>query len=279
VARANSNLVFQETLRIVLGGEEKYSKAAQEASKKYNFENVHWESVRRRIGKYFSKPSPKKRPKLFDDEMETRLVSVISAFSTLANPLRRGEIRMIAQRLSENDRAPSDGWVSRFLARHDSIIGKRKAKDIHKRTVLLEAFPKIAEWCKETDKVLKRLALDPSCVFNIDETRALPSSKHAIVIANNRMAEAQYQQAIDSTLYTLVSCISADGRPLFCIYVFKLAANKKDTRHDVYLPQLVNKHNNRAKHTPNIYIAVAPSGYMTGELWKSTMKIFVDLAQ
>lgn len=220
----------------------------------------------------------KKRAKLLDDNMEQILYSTIQAFSTLANPLGRTEAQILAQVIGNLAQPPTSGWLQSFLDRHGSKVALRKGKKSHKRKDLLATFDKIKTWTEDTGKVLKGLALDPSLVFNMDETRAVPATKVVSVLAHKDMTETQYNQTIDSTLYTLVSCIAADGTTLFCLYIFKRAQDKNGPRHSVYLPVSSEKRLSRTQHDYPIYIAISPSGYMNGELWQQTISIFSELA-
>ena len=115
--------------------------------------------------------------------------------------------------------------------------------------------------------MLEGLALASGLVFNTDKTRAVPASKVVSVLAHKHMTETQYNQTIDSALYTLVSCIAADGTTLFCLYLFKYIHNKNGLRHSVYLPVQAPKRLSRIRQEYSIYVAVSPKGYMNGELW------------
>lgn len=252
--------------------------ASQRAGTEHSFSASRCENIRRRIGRALTPQESKPRPRLLDDKMEEMLYSVVQAFSTLANPLGTTEVQVLAQALSGMDQVPSTGWVQKFLIRHGNEIALRKGKKSHKRKDLLATFTSVKQWTEDTSNVLKGLALQPSLVFNIDETRAVPASKTVSVLAHKHMTETHYNQTIDSALYTLVSCIAADGTTLFCLYMFKYIPNKNGLRHSVYLPVEAPKRVSRRKHDYPVYIAVSPKGYMNGELWQETMKIFIELA-
>lgn len=276
--RALNNLVFHEAMRLIKVEGLSQREASQRAGTEHSFSASRCENIRRRIGRALTPQESKPRPRLLDDKMEEMLYSVVQAFSTLANPLGTTEVQVLAQALSGMDQVPSTGWVQKFLIRHGNEIALRKGKKSHKRKDLLATFTSVKQWTEDTSNVLKGLALQPSLVFNIDETRAVPASKTVSVLAHKHMTETHYNQTIDSALYTLVSCIAADGTTLFCLYMFKYIPNKNGLRHSVYLPVEAPKRVSRRKHDYPVYIAVSPKGYMNGELWQETMKIFIELA-
>lgn len=252
--------------------------AARTAAQKLKLNASKIEPLRGRIRYHFSKTPPKKRACLLLSEAEEFLVNIIKAFSTLANPLSTGEVRCLAKVVGELDQVPSNGWMTSFRGRYGSRIELRAGKKSHTKTTLLSCYSTIHEWTKATGKILKGIASAPALVFNIDETRALPASRVKSLLADKRLKETHYQQAMDTTLYTLVSCVAADGTTLFCIYLFRYVPTKKGLRQSVYAPQMADIKHTRTDNSFPIYCAVTPKGYMNGQCWMETMKIFLELA-
>jgi hypothetical protein len=97
------------------------------------------------------------------------------------------------------------------------------------------------------------------------------------MVSSVLVKENQFQACPDSTLYTLVTCIAADGSVRFCLYVFKHSEVGKAINQSLHVPVLCKPRATRNHKDYPIYYAVAPKGYMNGELWKETMKIFKEL--
>jgi hypothetical protein len=175
-------VALETALVLVKKGHISISEAARVAAKRHDLEPSKIEPLRCRIN-YRLRATPKQqRSLLLSEEQETFLCDVIKAFSTRANPLASGDVRVLARSI---------------------------------------------------------LALTADLVFNIDETRALPASRLQSLMAAKVLKETHYQQAMDETLYTLVSCIAADGSTLFCLYLFRLVSNKDELHQSVFVPQLV----------------------------------------
>ena len=255
------------------------SEASRRAVEKHKLDQSKIEPLRARVQYRIREVSPKKAALLLIPEQEIFICNVIKAFSTRANPLVAGDVQLLAQIVAGLPEKPSRGWMSSFRKRHKLDVVLRKGKSSHKRGVLMMAYESVFQWVNSTEKFLVRLALDASLVFNIDETRALPASRVEFVLAAKSLKEAHYEEALDETLYTLVSCIAADGTTLFALYLFRLTPSKDDLRQSVYIPQQVEQKHTRKDRSFPIYIAVTPKGYMNGVVWMETMKIFLDLVQ
>lgn len=95
------------------------------------------------------------------------------------------------------------------------------------------------------------------------------------VLASKGVKEKRYQDILKSNLYTLVSCISADGRTLFLVLIFKDQIFRNPS---LYLPREWPTPQDKIDQYP-IYLVTSKSGYMCRELWMETMNIFVTEAQ
>lgn len=184
----------------------KKGKAVERALKKADLKYEFFESVRAKLRRRLKPSEPMSRLKVLNEETESLLVELVAAFSVHANPLAAMEVRVLAKVLGDLDEVPSDGWLRKLLARHGSKVKLRTARKSHKQSVLLGLFSALFEWTDETAKVLAGIALCAWLCFNIDETRAIPASKARSVIASAALTQVQYEEALRSTLYTLVGC-------------------------------------------------------------------------
>ena len=253
------------------------SVACAEAVKKKEFAALNVETLRSRLRYVPKTQQGKSQPRLLTKEQEDFIAKLVVSFSTLPNPLGPGEVRWMAKVTVGMEREPTKEWLTGYLARHQKKIGFRLAKKSHKKSILQSRYPEILEWTKEVSMVLGGVALEASLVLNIDETRALPASKARLVVASKRVSEAQYQMAQDATLYTLVSCVCADGSTLFCVYLFKRAGTAKSLQQSIYTPIRTFKPQTRNNGSYPIYYAVTPGGYMNCEAWNEVLKILVEL--
>lgn len=269
----------ETALILVQKGGISISEAARLAAKRHDLEEDKMEPLRCRINYRLYAPPKQKRQLILSDEQERFLCDVIKAFSTRANPLASGDVLVLAQEIGDLESKPTTGWLGSFRKRHQLDVLLRKGKNSHKRSILLAAFDSVCGWLKTTQTTLNRLVLAAFLVFNIDETRALPASRLQSLMAAKSLKETHYQQAMDETLYTLVSCIAADGSTLFCIYLFRLVPTKDELRQNIFVPQLAYSKRTRKDSSYSIYVAVTPKGYMNGAVWMETMKIFLSLVE
>ena len=209
--------------------------------------------------------------------IETFLVHLIVAFSTHLIGLTKSMLISIATMFTGGGPRLTRRWLKGFMARHRSEIKARVGKQSHKRKVLIKAFGVIQEWLQEQKVVAVKEAWKPHLVFNIDETKALPSELRAQLLCTTNMTEAQYQLVQDSTLYSMVSCIAADGTTLFVLYIFRKSQAKTLQDQPIYVPEEVKYPNTRSSINYPIFFSTTPCGYMNGELWKETLKIFIRL--
>jgi cytochrome c553 len=253
------------------------SDACRESLKTMNCEESRLAKLRGRLDTALKPPTPSKRKTLLSPLQEDFVTSLATAFSVTSNALSKQDLRIIARAAGNLPEIPSTGWVQSFGKRHKKNINFREGRKSHKKVILSGVLQNVGEWTKETGNILKGLALDDSLVFNIDETRALPRFEAKAMVSSSLSAENQYQCNPENTLYTLVTCISADGSVLFCLYIWKQTEKKKSLNQSLYVPEIVEKRKIRSIDSYPTYFALAPSGYMNGELWQETMKIFVDL--
>ena len=253
------------------------AEAARLAAEKVGLSDEFAERIRKRLSRLFTESPTKPRPTLLQREAEIHLVELVRAFSMYANPLFGSEIRHLAKIYGELEELPSTGWLTSLCQRYPDVIRVRKARSSHKKDVLTNLLESVIQWSKSTGLRLSRLALSSHLVFNIDETRALPACKAETVVAAACLTQVQYEEALKSTLYTLVGCYAADGTTLFLLYIFKAKKSKKGLPLDFYAPTLTPIKVTRAALPVPVYVATAGAGYMNGQLWMETMKIFVDL--
>lgn len=211
-------------------------------------------------------------------ELEMFLVKLIIAFSIQLMSLTRSFLRSFASALAPSLGKFDNSWVKRFRKRHRKLIVVRSAKKSHKRSVLLGAYNVIKEWLEGFKLRRKKEAWKNHLIFNIDETKALPSGLREKVLSASNLTEAQYQLCQDSTLYSMVSCISADGSTLFVLYIFRKSQATLYSDQPIYLPKTKFNPNTRSNNDYPIYFATAPAGYMNGELWKDVLTLFIKLA-
>ena len=188
--------------------------AVKKALTVVGIEETKLEVVRSRVRRALQVHTPKKYFKLLNEDQEKFLCDLISSFSSLANPLTVGDIRILAQVLGELPNKPTTGWMREFLKRHKNEVAIRKGKKSHAKKDLLGLFKAIKDWTLKTDLIIKELILDDDMVFNIDETRAIPKCKMESLLAPTSVFENHFQDTLKSTLYSLVTCICADGTTL-----------------------------------------------------------------
>lgn len=223
----------------------------------------------------------KPRPIKLAPVLEEYLCNMILAFAKYFNPLTREDVRDLAAYLykyqSSKVETFSDGWVDTFLERHSEIVRQGITKKSHKKTVLNGLGELVFNWCIETEKTLSGLALQPELVFNIDETKATSSKLAYRGIGSAKSSELHMQNASYNSLYTLVSCICADGSTLFLVFIFKSSNSQKSPFKPFYVPVREKTRTSRQKTSIPIFYATTPGGYMNGDLWKEVMMKFVEL--
>lgn len=210
-------------------------------------------ALRARVDRLCNPKSKVPRPTLLTQECEQHLVELVSAFSVHANALAGVEVRTVAAAMFGLDQIPTTGWLATFLERNKAKLKICNTRPSHKKDVLLGLFQSLVEWTKETEKKLAHVAAEPSCVFNIDETRAIPASKVHSVIASAQLTQVQYESAMNSTLYTLVGCYTADGTTLFVLYIFKARFTKNGPRQDFYVPTLSSQGNTQCTQRTRLF--------------------------
>lgn len=171
------------------------------------------------------------------------------------------------------------GFVQKFVERHSLDIKKRKGKDSHKKNVLLSRYSVVEEWIKEAGMRLFEEVTQDYLLFNIDETKALPKSMADSVIAAAGLPEAHTNQVENSALYTLISCVSASGDVLFCVYIFRKPVTKKLTHMGIHVPIDPESPSTRSNREFPIYYAATSSGYLNAELWRSLLTVFLALVE
>lgn len=211
-------------------------------------------------------------------EVETFLVEIIQAFSTEVSALTKKMVRDIAGMIAPTAGPFGKKWLTLFLNRHPDEITLRKGRKSHSRKVLLKALPLCLAWAEDTEKIVKKEAYKAKDVYNLDESKALTSAISDKLLASAILTQVQYKLVLESTLYTLVSCISADGDVLFVMYIFRKAKAKTFNDQPINIPTALPRRVSRNIKSFPIYYAMTPAGYMNGALWKEVLKIFIKLA-
>lgn len=253
------------------------SEGARRGVEKANLPDSKVEAVRHRIRRSLHGKSSEIRARLLSQEAENFLVKLCVAFEALVNPLGTQDLQLLAKIIGRLEHLPTSGWVGHFRKIHAKEIKIRKGKHSHKRKILMAGFPSVCAWVEETEKTLEKVIQEESLVFNLDETRAIPASKVKQLLSSTKVKETQYYEAIDETLYTMVSCIAADGSVHFLLYLLRQTGYGDSLNQSLYIPQIAEHRPTRNRQTYPVYVAVAPKGYMNGIVWKATMEIFRDL--
>lgn len=97
----------------------------------------------------------------------------------------------------------------------------------------------------------------------------------ASVLSSKHSKEKKYQDTLKSNLYTIVSCIVADGRTLFLMFIIREGNTSNPSLHVPTVRPIPQK---RINQYP-VYISTSKTGYMNQQLWKETMKIFIHEAE
>jgi hypothetical protein len=275
-AKVDAALAMAKELHVK--GGKKATVSIRTALKKMELPESHFEPIRSKLRRAL-RPKQERVPRtLLNQEIEDMLVDLVAAFSVHANPLSGLEVRVLAQVMGGLAAMPSSGWLQALRKRYASRIKLRKARKSHHKTILVNLFTALLVWADQTEKILAGIALVAWLIFNIDETRAIPGSKARSVIADANLTQVQFEGALESTLYTMVGCYAADGSTLFVLYIFKTRKLKNGYRQSFYAPQVASNKVTRTNQDFPVYVAASGKGYMNAELWKETMKIFIDLA-
>ena len=275
-ARVNTALTMAKELHVK--GHKKIGIAVRTAMKKMQLSDVHFNALRCKLRRVLQPAQERLARTTLDEETEILLVDLVAAFSVHANPLSGLEVRFLAKVMGGLDEVPSTGWLQSLRLRYKSKIRLRKVRCSHKKTILVNLFTALLVWADETEKILAGIALVAWLCFNIDETRAIPGSKAKSVIADANLTQVQFEGALETTLYTMVGCYAADGSTLFVLYIFKTRKLKNGHRQSFWAPKVSSNQVTRSNNDYTIYVAASGKGYMNAELWKETMKIFIELA-
>ncbi|KAH9186261.1 hypothetical protein AeNC1_011763 [Aphanomyces euteiches] len=110
------------------------------------------------------------------------------------------------------------GWYQRFLSRHREIKTV-KANVITKPRQSIDETT-IDNFYKELLEAMKNVDMDPSRVFNMDETSFTPSSTAKKVVVHRSTKQVYVEEPSASSHVTIVACVGADGTkipPLFVL--------------------------------------------------------------
>lgn len=207
--------------------------ACQEAIDTLKYPGSLFNAVHHRVRRALQPKQEHQKDTILGSEKEKLLVQFIQAFAHFKNPLSKAMVIEIATAMAGRAELLTTGWLSRFVQRHGKDICFAEGKLSHRKKDLLEAWPKLFKWSKEVDNFATLWTNKPWVVFNLDESRAIPASKMKSIVSSKHSKETRYQDTLKCNLFTIVSCVSADGRTLFLLFIFKEENTKNPS---VYVP-------------------------------------------
>jgi len=148
-------------------------------------------------------------------------VSVAQAFSVNNMALTGRQMReLVARKWQVN---VSRQWVTKFLARHRSILSKRACKALSDKRAGMEVFDGVVDFCKELKDFLSHYSFPSHAVINYDETRVVQKGEKLVlrrVEAANK-ERANVRSTRHQTVASLLTFVAADGSVLLSVYILK----------------------------------------------------------
>jgi hypothetical protein len=176
------------------------------------------DAVNRHRGQVELKASGPK--KLMPDNLEQDLVDWVFAMQAEKQPITPDELFIRANRIiyELHGRYITKGWYQKFLKRHPEL-SRRKAQSISKaRNQVTDSV--IDEFYDKIRNAVEMVNMDPSRIFNMDETGFLPKRHSQVVLAETGSSNVWAQQATANFHMSIVGCIGAGGKvipPLFIL--------------------------------------------------------------
>ncbi|RQM20338.1 hypothetical protein B5M09_013296 [Aphanomyces astaci] len=164
------------------------------------------------------------RPPVLRKEFEDDLVTSIVAMEHEGVPVG---CRQIVDKATEilqvvhdtpRDTKLTSGWYKRFLERNQDLkIAKARTLSKPRNGVDKDT---VVEFFHELAHSMSRVDMDPSRVFNMDETSFSPSKTSRKVVVQRTTKNVYVQEATASAHVTIVACVAANGTkipPLFVL--------------------------------------------------------------
>ncbi|RHY66396.1 hypothetical protein DYB38_001876 [Aphanomyces astaci] len=163
-------------------------------------------------------PSPL-LPRMFEDDLATWvLVMARDGHPVGCREIKQKATQML-QRVHGIQHLPSlsTGWYSRFLGRHPDLK-ILKAQVLTKSRNSVDSTT-IVEFVHQLAHSASLVNMDPTRIFNMDETSFSPSKKSKKVVVHKSTTSVHAEESTASTHVTIVACVGADGRKLPPLFV------------------------------------------------------------
>ncbi|KAF0717013.1 hypothetical protein As57867_002534, partial [Aphanomyces stellatus] len=110
------------------------------------------------------------------------------------------------------------GWYQRFIARHSELKTAKASVLSKPRNAVDQEI--VVDFFHELVHALSCVGIDPSRVFNMDETSFSPTKTAKKVVVHRSSKQVYVEDSSASSHVTVVACVSADGfkvPPLFIL--------------------------------------------------------------
>lgn len=166
---------------------------------------------------------------------ETALVSFLLQSTELGRPVRMKFIPSLALSITRHrptpdrpSKLPGKNWAKGLENRHPNVHAKRvKALDWNRHEINI--YEKIIHWFEVIGEVLRRPAILPENVYNMDETGVMLSMLGSIKVLVSKDDIRNYRGArVKRTMVTSIECISGDGRYLNPMIIWPASTHRSN---------------------------------------------------
>jgi hypothetical protein len=216
-------------------------KSLSAAAKAYN---ITRSTLQRRLAGIPSRLDSDSNARLLSPTEENSLEQWILSMDQRGMPPRLALVKDMAGLLLAQ-RSPSDTvrpvgqcWISRFIARHDTLKKKYNRKFDYQRALCEE--PKlIRSWFERLQAVIEKYGIHEDDIFNFDETGfqmgILSTAK--VVTGSDRVGKPFSIQPGNREWVTLIECICTRGIAIPPIVIFQAALHQRTWYENGLLPQ------------------------------------------
>jgi hypothetical protein len=154
---------------------------------------------------------------------EEHLTAWVLAQEALGVPLTHGQIRQFAGRLLKikgDHRELGKRWIEGFL-RHNPILRTKRARNIDSVRVNSATTPIIKSWFQRLN-IPVIASIKPENRYNMDESGIMEGcGANGLVVGSSERRSIQKKQPGSRAWTSFIKCISATGKALFPLVIFK----------------------------------------------------------
>lgn len=232
------------------------------------------QALRRKYQRYNEGKTGQRSCQILSFEKETVLVGRLQAYSRLGQAYSysqlRNEVIEIANLEQDWD---ASSWFRSFKKRTVPHLKFSKLKSIDACRINDINWDSVRDFIHHTSNLFEKLSFQSSFVFNIDESPSDSLNMNLKVMVDSNYPHSGVMKLAWDSLRTAVPIVAADGSIFMILLIYQDGSKKApDTKIE---PWSRASNHNGLRNCIDYYYATTARGYMTNDLWRQLVNLFV----